>query len=601
MTGRGARAGRRPTTVVVKTARPLPQALVDELQTRLAETMRCAVQVRLEQDPELIGGIVLRAGDTIVDASISRRLRELGERLSDHLRTAVPDESRLTREAIESAIAMVRSHEPSVVVEDVGTVLAVGDGVARVSGLPSAMTGELVVFEGGVEGMVLDLDSDVVGCALLGPDDHVSEGDLVRCTGRVADVPVGPELLGRVVNALGDPLDGKGPIPSRLRRPIEGHAPGIAEREPVGVPLQTGITAIDALVPIGRGQRELIIGDRGTGKTSIAVDAIIGQKDTGVLCVYVAIGQKASSIAQTVAVLEEHGAMAHTIVVASPASDPAPLRYIAPYAGCAMAEHFMYSGRDVLVVYDDLSKHAVAHREVALLLRRPPGREAYPGDIFYVHGRLLERAARLAATRGGGSMTALPIVETLAGDVAAYIPTNCISITDGQIFLESELFFSGVRPAVNVGLSVSRVGGDAQVPAMREFAHRLRLDLAQYRELAAFAQFGADLDRVAQAQLRHGERIIEVLKQANHVIIPVEDQIVMLSAVSGDALADVPVKETRQFVDEFLAHVKEAYPGLMRRLRETGRLGDLGDELGRALDAFKRSRQGVMASDADSA
>ncbi|MEW6106497.1 MAG: F0F1 ATP synthase subunit alpha, partial [Bacillota bacterium] len=356
-----------------------------------------------------------------------------------------------------------------------------------------------------------------------------------------------------------------------------------------------------AMVPIGRGQRELIIGDRQTGKTSIAVDAIISQRGSGVLCVYVAIGQKASSIAQTVSVLEEHGALPYTIVVAASASDPAPLQYIAPYAGCAMAEHFMYSGKDVLIVYDDLSKHAAAHREVALLLRRPPGREAYPGDVFYIHGRLLERAAKLSRERGGGSMTALPIVETLAGDVSAYIPTNTISITDGQIYLESDLFFSGVRPAVNVGLSVSRVGGDAQVPAMRELSSHLRLDLAQYRELSAFAQFGADLDKATQAQLHRGERIVEVLKQPNHEVLAVEEQVVMLFALSGEWLDDVPVDQTRWFVREFLVHVKEAYPSLMRRIRETGRIDEVRGDLGRALDAFKKDFAGVMGRHAESA
>lgn len=586
-------ARKKPLKVLARSARSLSPDLQQQLRAQLSESLGEPVLLHFEEDPGLLGGIVLQARNTVVDASLARRLDQLRVRLAAHLRSVGPGEAGLSPEAMKSALEAVRSYVPTAVVEDVGTVISVGDGVARVSGLPSAMAGELVVFKGGVQGMVLDLDMNVVGCILLGPGDRVAEGDLVRCTGTVTDVPVGYELLGRVVNALGEPVDGKGPILARQRRPIEWPAPGVADREPVSVPLQTGITAIDALIPIGRGQRELIIGDRQTGKTSIAVDAMISQKDTGVLCIYVAVGQKASSIAQTVGTLEDHGSLAHTIVVAAPASDPAPLQYIAPYAGCAMAEHFMYGGKDVLIVYDDLSKHAAAHREIALLLRRPPGREAYPGDIFYIHGRLLERAAKLSRQRGGGSMTALPIVETLAGDVSAYIPTNSISITDGQIFLERDLFFSGVRPAVNVGLSVSRVGGDAQIPAMRELAGHLRLDLAQYRELAAFAQFGADLDKTTQAQLRRGERIIEVLKQGNHEILPVEDQIVLLSTLAGDGLDDVPVDETRWFVHEFLVYVKKSYPGIMRRIREAGQLGELAGELARALEAFKRDFPGV--------
>ena len=599
---------KRPVRVIARTARPLSPELEQRIHTCLSEALGRPVVMFFEQDPSLLGGLALQVGNTVVDASLSRRLEELRTKLADHLRAAAmvpapggPGGVGLSRETLRSAIELVRSYTPAPVVEEVGTVVAVGDGVARVNGLPSAVAGELVVFDGGGEGMVLDLDVDAVGCIVFSGGDRIVEGTVVRCTGRVADVPVGEELLGRVVNPLGDPVDGKGPILARARRHIEGPAPGVADREPVSVPLQTGILAVDAMVPIGRGQRELIIGDRQTGKTSIAVDAIISQKGSGVLCVYVAIGQKASSIAQTVSVLEEHGALPYTIVVAASASDPAPLQYVAPYAGCAMAEHFMYSGKDVLIVYDDLSKHAAAHREVALLLRRPPGREAYPGDIFYIHGRLLERAAKLSREHGGGSMTALPIVETLAGDVSAYIPTNTISITDGQIYLESDLFFSGVRPAVNVGLSVSRVGGDAQVPAMRELASHLRLDLAQYRELSAFAQFGADLDKATQAQLRRGERIVEVLKQPNHEVLAVEEQVVMLFALSGEWLDDLPVDQTRWFVREFLVHMKEAYPSLMRRIRETGRIDEVRGDLGRALDAFKKDFAGVTGRRAESA
>ncbi|MCR4402459.1 MAG: F0F1 ATP synthase subunit alpha [Firmicutes bacterium] len=602
-----------PLRIMVRTARPLSSELGERIRTHAAEALGSPIAISFEHDPSLLGGIVFQLGNTVLDASTSRGLEELRARLDEHLRAAAGPAAgvatpatptadvRPTREAIRSAIRMVESQTPLPVVEEVGTVVAVGDGVARVSGLPSAMAGELVAFDGGGEGMVLDLDADQVGCIVFSGGEGLVEGTVVRCTGRVVDVPVGEELLGRMVTPLGEPLDGKGPILARSRRNIEGSAPGIADREPVSVPLQTGILAVDAMVPIGRGQRELIIGDRQTGKTSIAVDAIISQRGSGVLCVYVAIGQKASSIAQTVGVLEEHGALSYTIVVAASASDPAPLQYIAPYAGCAMAEHFMYGGRDVLVVYDDLSKHAAAHREVALLLRRPPGREAYPGDVFYIHGRLLERAAKLSKERGGGSMTALPIVETLAGDVSAYIPTNTISITDGQIYLESDLFFSGVRPAVNVGLSVSRVGGDAQLPAMRSLSSRLRLDLAQYRELSAFAQFGADLDKATQAQLRRGERIVEVLKQPNHEVLAIEDEIIVLFALSGEWLEDVPVDQARWFVREFLMRIKEERPALVRRIRETGRIDEVEGDLARALDVFKADLAGVMGRHAESA
>ncbi|MGE5572517.1 MAG: F0F1 ATP synthase subunit alpha [Bacillota bacterium] len=601
-------AAKRPLRVIARTARPLPPELEQRIRAYMSEVVGRPIAMFFEQDPGLLGGIALQVGNTVLDASLSRRLEEIRAKLAAHLRAAapipppdIPAGVGVARDALRTASDMIRDYRPVPVVEEVGTVVSVGDGVARVSGLPSAMSGELLAFDGGGEGMVLDLDADAVGCIIFTGGDTIAEGTVARCTGRVADVPVGEELLGRVVTPLGDPVDGKGPILARARRHIEGPAPGVAEREPVSTPLQTGILAVDAMVPIGRGQRELIIGDRQTGKTSIAVDAIISQKGSGVLCVYVAIGQKASSIAQTVGVLEEQGALPYTVVVVGSASDPAPLQYIAPYAGCAMAEHFMYAGRDVLIVYDDLSKHAAAHREVALLLRRPPGREAYPGDIFYIHGRLLERAAKLSKEHGGGSMTALPIVETLAGDMSAYIPTNTISITDGQIYLESDLFFSGVRPAVNVGLSVSRVGGDAQVPAMRELASHLRLDLAQYRELSAFAQFGADLDRATQAQLRRGERIVEVLKQTNREVLAVEEQVVMLFTLSGEWLDDVPVDQTRWFVKEFLVHVREGYPSVMRRIRETGRLDEVREDLARALKAFKKDFAGVMGRHAESA
>ncbi len=433
-----------------------------------------------------------------------------------------------------------------------GVVLSVGDGISRIFGLENCMAGELLEFESGVWGMALNLETDNVGCVILGDDRDIKEGDKVRRTGRVVEVPVGDALIGRVVTSLGQPIDGKGPIVTDRRRPVEYPAPGIIDRQPVDTPLQTGIKAIDAMIPIGRGQRELIIGDRQTGKTALAIDTILNQKDQDVICVYVGIGQKESTIAGIVRILEEHDAMAYTIVVAASASEPAPLQYLAPYAGCAMGEEFRDQGRDVLIVYDDLSKHAVAYRAMSLLLRRPPGREAYPGDVFYLHSRLLERAARIADEKGGGSLTALPIIETLAGDISAYIPTNVISITDGQIFLESDLFFSGVRPAVNVGLSVSRVGGAAQIKAMRQVAGTMRLDLAQYRELAAFAQFGSDLDKATQARLARGARTVEILKQPQYQPMPVEEQVAVIFAVTRGFVDDMEFSQVRDFERELV-------------------------------------------------
>ena len=410
----------------------------------------------------------------------------------------------------------IERFDSDVQVENVGTVIMVGDGIARIYGLDDAMAGELLQFENGIYGMALNLEEDNIGCVILGPYSEIREGDSVKRTGRIVEVPVGEALIGRVVNPLGQPLDGKGPIKTERFRPIEANAPGVVDRKNVHEPLQTGIKAIDAMIPIGRGQRELIIGDRQTGKTAIAIDTILNQKGQDVICIYVAIGQKASTVSGIVDVLEKRGAMEYTIVVSATASEPAPLLYIAPYAGCAMGEEFMYNGKHVLVIYDDLSKHAAAYRELSLLLRRPPGREAFPGDVFYLHSRLLERAAKLNDEKGAGSLTALPIIETQAGDVSAYIPTNVISITDGQIFLESDLFYAGVRPAINPGISVSRVGGDAQIKAMKKVAGSLRLDLSQYRELAAFAQFGSDLDRATQARLARGQRVTEILKQSQY-------------------------------------------------------------------------------------
>jgi F-type H+-transporting ATPase subunit alpha len=464
----------------------------------------------------------------------------------------------------------------------------VGDGIARVWGLEDAMAGELIKFPGDVMGMVLNLEEDNVGAVLFGSDKDIKEGDRVECTGRIASVPVGKAMIGRVVNAIGQPVDGKGPIGADKFRPVEFKAPGVIERQPVTEPLQTGIKAIDSMIPIGRGQRELIIGDRQTGKTTIALDTIINQKGTGVICIYVAIGQKESTVANVVGTLEKYGAMDYTIVVTASASEAAPLQYIAPYAGVAMGEEFTYNGGHVLCVYDDLSKHANAYRQLALLLRRPPGREAFPGDVFYLHSRLLERACKLSAEKGGGSLTALPFIETQAGDVSAYIPTNVISITDGQIFLEGDLFYSGVRPAINVGISVSRVGGNAQIKAMRQVAGRLRLDLAQYRALAAFAQFGSDLDKSTQAQLTRGERMVELLKQGQFMPMAVEQQVLSIWAGANGYLDDVPVTAVRKFEGEWLAFLASQYAEVVHNVR-TAKLFSPEDEkrMHEAAKAFK--------------
>ncbi|EKP94661.1 MULTISPECIES: F0F1 ATP synthase subunit alpha [Thermaerobacter] len=463
----------------------------------------------------------------------------------------------------------IENFEGRAELEDVGTVIQISDGVATVYGLEKVMASELVEFpKSGVYGMALNLAEDSVGVVVLGPYTDIKEGDEVRRTGRIIQVPVGPELLGRVVNPLGQPIDGGPAINATRTRPIESPAPGVIVRQSVNQPLQTGWKAIDSMIPIGRGQRELIIGDRQTGKTALAVDTIINQKDQNVICVYVAIGQKASTVAGVVETLRKYGAMDYTIVVSATASQPAPLLYIAPYAGCAMGEYFMYEEhRDVLVIYDDLTKQAWAYRELALLLRRPPGREAYPGDVFYLHSRLLERAARLSDEVGGGSLTALPIIETQAGDISAYIPTNVISITDGQIFLESDLFYSGVRPAIDVGRSVSRVGSAAQIKAMKQVAGRLRLDLAQYRELAAFAQFGSDLDKATQARLARGQRVTEILKQGEHQPMPVEEQVVAIYCGVNGYLDDVPVERVREFEREFLQYLKRFNPEVLESIR----------------------------------
>ncbi len=473
-------------------------------------------------------------------------------------------------------------------VDEVGIIDEVGDGIARVHGLKGAMAGELLELPNGVSGMVLNLEVDKIGVVLMGGETLVKEGDVVRRTGKIMQVPVGDAMVGRVVNALGQPVDGKGIINTTQVRNVESPAPGIADRESVDTPLQTGLKAIDSMVPIGRGQRELIIGDRGTGKTAVAVDTIINQKGLGVICIYVAIGQKASTVARVVKTLEEHGAMEYTIVVAANASESAPLQYIAPYSGVTMGEYFMHKGKDVLCVYDDLSKHAAAYRAMSLLLRRPPGREAYPGDVFYLHSRLLERAAKLNKELGGGSITALPIIETLAGDVAAYIPTNVISITDGQIFLESELFYSGIRPAINVGLSVSRVGGAAQIKAMKSVAGRLRLDLAQYRELAAFAQFGSDLDKATKAQIDRGVRMTEVLKQGQYAPLPVEQQVLSIYVATNGYLDDVEVEDISRFEKDFLSFMKSSYPEVGKAIRETKAIsGETEPVLKKAIEEFR--------------
>jgi F-type H+-transporting ATPase subunit alpha len=464
------------------------------------------------------------------------------------------------------------SFEASLEVEEVGRVLEVGDGIARVSGLPSVGVNEVLLFEGGTRGLALNLDEESIGAVILGSADELEEGSLVRATGEILSVPVGDALLGRVVNALGESLDGKGPIETELRRRIEVQAPSIVDRQPVSEPLQTGIKAIDAMIPIGRGQRELIIGDRKTGKTSLCIDTIINQAGKGVKCIYVAVGQKDSSVAQTVETLERFGAMEYTVVVNAPSGDPAPFKYLAPYAGCAMGQHWMERGEHALVVYDDLSKQAEAYRQLSLLLRRPPGREAYPGDVFYLHSRLLERAAKLSNAKGGGSLTALPVIETKAGDISAYIPTNVISITDGQIFLVTDLFYSGVRPAIDVGNSVSRVGGAAQIKAMKKVAGTLKLDLAQFRELESFATFGSELDRVSQAQLERGYRLTELLKQPRNSPMPVEEQVVVVFAGTSGYLDPLPVADVRRFERELLDFMRSAHPELLDHIRTTGDL-----------------------------
>jgi F-type H+/Na+-transporting ATPase subunit alpha len=482
----------------------------------------------------------------------------------------------------------IRDYEKTVEIQEIGTVLSTGDGIARIHGLDKVAAGELLEFPHNIFGIALNLEEDNVGAALFGETHMIKEGDTVKRTGRIAEVPVGKELIGRVVDALGEPIDGRGPIDAKERRRIELKAPGIVARQPVKEPLQTGLKAIDGMIPIGRGQRELIIGDRQTGKTAVAIDAIINQKGGNVICIYVAIGQKRSTVAQVVDRLREAGAMEYSIIVAATASESAPLQFIAPYSGCTMGEQFRDNGGHALVIYEDLSKHAVAYRQLSLLLRRPPGREAYPGDVFYLHSRLLERAAKMSDARGGGSLTALPIIETQAGDVSAYIPTNVISITDGQIFLESDLFYSGVRPAINVGISVSRVGGNAQIKAMKQVAGTLRLELAQYREMAAFAQFGSDLDQATQRQLNRGSRLVELLKQGQYQPLAVQQQILIIYAGTNGFVDELPLTALKKYEQELYSFIESKHPDIFADILKKRELdGDLRAKLNKALEEFK--------------
>ena len=520
------------------------------------------VQLAFQEDPALTGGLILEAGDDVYDWSLEGRLRQFQERL-EQLKPQSEKIIPLMKEAVEN-------WAPEVLAQETGEVLTVGDEIATVRGLPHAAYGEILLFSSGVKGMVQELRREELGCVLFGDGSQIAQGSIVRRTGKTAGLPVGEGFLGRVINALGEPIDGGGEIQADGYRPIENPAPGIIDRQPVNTPMETGLLSIDAMFPIGRGQRELIIGDRQTGKTAVALDTILNQKGKNVVCIYVAIGQKSSSVAQLVENLKARGAMDYAIVLHAPASASASLQYIAPYAGCAMGEYFMYQGRDVLIVYDDLSKHAIAYRALSLLLERSPGREAYPGDVFYLHSRLLERSAHLSDALGGGSMTALPIVETQAGDVAAYIPTNIISITDGQIFLESDLFFSGQRPAVNVGISVSRVGGDAQTKAMKSAAGAIRLDLAQYREMEVFTQFSSDLDDATKRQLQYGQGLMRLLRQPQYHPYSQHQQVILLVAALNRLFLQVPVGHINTRASALLTHVEQAAPELCRRIDESG-------------------------------
>ena len=581
--------------VTVAAAQPLPEEELASLRQKLTEIFAAAckeagedvpagelIDLRSEVDESLVAGVRLRVGDTVYDGSALHRLERLVRDADHGCKDGQP--------VLENVRQIIASADSSIDNYQVGEVISVSDGICRVAGLADVMAGEMLEFEGDLRGMVMDLDQDNVGVVLLGNFAGIQEGDVVRRTGHIIEVPVGYGMCGRVVDALGRPIDGKGPITPDGYRAVESPAPSVLHRQGVTVPLQTGIKAIDALVPIGRGQRELIIGDRQTGKTAIALDTIVNQKGKDVLCIYVAIGQKESTVANVVRKLTELGAMDYTTVVCASASEPAPMLYIAPYAGAAIGEFFMYQGRDVLIVYDDLSKQAAAYREISLLLQRPPGREAYPGDVFYLHSRLLERAARLDEATGGGSMTALPIIETQAGDISAYIPTNVISITDGQIFLETGLFHSGNRPAINVGLSVSRVGGAAQMPAMKQVAGRLRTDLAQYRELASFAQFGSELDASTQSTLCRGQHMTELLKQNQFDAKSVEDQVIAIFAANEGYADDVALADMSRFEREVVAHVKLTMPELVDVICEGKKIpADMLASLRKTLESFKES------------
>ena len=564
-----------------------PEPLTDEEMKKVTQILcETFLSVRNEVDDGLVGGVRMQVGDTVYDGTLAHQLDRLSQEVEFNSR--MDDQEELS--VLESIREKLSGTDNSIDVYQTGKVISVSDGICHVSGLADVMAGEMLEFEGSLRGMVMDLDKNNVGVVLLGDFSTIQEGDTVRRTGHIIEVPVGEAMCGRVVDALGRPVDGKGPIKNDGFRAVESPAPSVLHRQGVTVPLQTGIKAIDALVPIGRGQRELIIGDRQTGKTAIALDTIVNQKGKGVHCIYVAIGQKESTVANVVRKLTELGAMDYTTVVCASASEPAPMLYIAPYAGAAIGEYFMYKGKDVLIVYDDLSKQAAAYREISLLLQRPPGREAYPGDVFYLHSRLLERAARLDEASGGGSMTALPIIETQAGDISAYIPTNVISITDGQIFLETGLFHSGTRPAINVGLSVSRVGGAAQVPAMKQVAGRLRTDLAQYRELASFAQFGSDLDASTQATLLRGQHMTELLKQDQFAARAVEDQVIAIFAANEGYADDVALSDMTRFEREAVEFVKQAMPELVDVICEGKKIpADMLDKLRETLKSFKES------------
>ena len=551
--------------VRVLSAQSLEQSQRDALKALVDRAYDSGTELEFVLDESLVAGLRLEAGDTVYDASLKGRLESFASGLESGLEPEAY--TAFIREKIDGLHGGIESWQT-------GRVISLSDGICRVSGLSDVMAGEMLAFEGELRGMVMDLEQNNVGVVLLGNCENVQEGDLVRRTGRVIQVPVGKGLLGRVVDALGRPVDGLGPIEAEGFRAIEGPAPGVVDRSPVNTPMQTGIMAVDALVPIGRGQRELIIGDRQTGKTAIAVDTIINQKGKNLICVYVAIGQKESTVAAVVDKLREHGSMDYTIVLCANAFEPAPMLYIAPYSGVAMAEHFMYQGKDVLIVYDDLSKQAVAYREISLLLHRPPGREAYPGDVFYLHSRLLERAAKLSPERGGGSITALPIIETQAGDISAYIPTNVISITDGQIFLETDLFHSGIRPAVNVGLSVSRVGGSAQIAAMKQVAGRLRMDLAQYRELQAFSQLGSDLDKATRASLHRGDRMTELLKQPQYQPMEAADQVVAIFAANEGCMDGIGLDRVAEFKAGISAFVAGEVPAVYECIRSGKKLDE---------------------------